>query len=102
MRHPLLQKQRKVLVCTSENREQLDTLKFYWLWLTFQFLKSQLHRGKAKYLTSATRSPLNMFFGFFYPLLFELSALIPDPAFSQGLLDAFINTYLFLFSVLEH
>ncbi|RMX51036.1 hypothetical protein pdam_00024559, partial [Pocillopora damicornis] len=47
------------------------------------FFKSQLHRGKAKYLTSATRSPLNMFFGLFYPLLFELSALIPDPAFSQ-------------------
>ena len=59
-------------------------------------------RGKAKDLTSATRSPLNMFFGLLYPLLFELSALIPDPAFSQGLLDAFTNAYLFLFSVLEH
>ena len=91
-----------MLVRTSENREQLDTLKFYWLWSTFQFLKSQLHRGKAKHLTSATGSPLNMFFGFFYPLLFELSALIPDPAFSQGLLDAFINAYLCLFLVLEH
>ena len=32
----------------------------------------------------ATRSPLNMFFGLFYPLLFEVSALIPDPAFSKG------------------
>ena len=30
-----------------------------------------------------------MFFGLLYPLLFELSALIPDPAFSQGLLQAF-------------
>ena len=59
-------------------------------------------RGQAKYLTSATRSPLNMFFGLLYPLLFELSALIPDPAFSKGLLDAFVNAYLLLFSVLEH
>ena len=32
----------------------------------------------------ATRYPLNMFFGLFYPLLFEVSALIPDPAFSKG------------------
>ena len=43
-----------------------------------------------------------MFFGLLYPLLFELSALIPDPAFSQGLLDAFTNAYVLLFSVLEH
>ena len=43
-----------------------------------------------------------LYFGLLYPLLFELSALIPDPAFSQGLLDAFTNAYLFLFSVLEH
>ena len=41
--------------------------------------------SEAKYLTSSTRPPLNMFFGLLYPLLFELSALIPDPAFSQGL-----------------
>ena len=32
----------------------------------------------------ATRSSLNMFFGLLYPLLFEVSALIPDPAFSKG------------------
>ena len=50
------------------------------------FSRSQVSciRGEAKYLTSATRSPLNMFFGLLYPLLFEVSALIPDPAFSKG------------------
>ena len=32
----------------------------------------------------ATRSSLNMFFGLLYPLLFEVSALIPDPTFSKG------------------
>ena len=32
----------------------------------------------------ATRSSLNMFFGLLYPLLFEVSAIIPDPAFSKG------------------
>jgi len=56
-------------------------------------------RGKAKYLASATTPPLNMFFDLLYPLLFELFVLIPDPAFSQGLLDAFINAYLLSFSV---
>ena len=40
-----------------------------------------------------------MFFGLLFPLLFELSVLIPAPAFSQGLLDAFINAYLSSFSV---
>ena len=40
-----------------------------------------------------------MFFGLLFPLLFELSVLIPDPAFSQGLLDAFISAYLSSFSV---
>ena len=40
-----------------------------------------------------------MFFGILFPLLFELSVLIPDPAFSQGLLDAFISAYLSSFSV---
>ena len=68
----------------------------------FSRLQVSWIRGEAKYLTSATRSPLNMFFGLLYPLIFEVSALIPDPASSQGLLDAFTNTYLFLFSVLEH
>ena len=42
-----------------------------------------------------------MFFGLFCPLLFEVSALIPDQAFPKGLLDAF-ELYLLLFLVLEH
>ena len=46
-------------------------------------------------------SPLNMFFGLFYALLFEVSALIPDPAFSKGKLDAFAS-YLLSFSKLEN
>ena len=41
------------------------------------------------------------FLVFFVPFLFEVSALIPDQAFSKGLLDAF-ELYLLLFLVLEH
>ena len=41
------------------------------------------------------------FLVFFCPLLFEVSALIPDQAFSKGLLDTF-ELYLLLFLVLEH
>ena len=56
---------------------------------------------------SHSRSPdqprdlLSTCFWSFCPLLFEVSALIPDQAFSKGLLDAF-ELYLLLFLVLEH
>ena len=61
------------------------------------------HKGQGKISPDQRRDLLsgNMFSGLFYPILFELSALIPDPTFSKGLLDAFA-LYLLLFLVLEH
>ena len=61
------------------------------------------HKRQGKISPDQRRDLLsgNMFSGLFYPLLVELSALIPDPTFSKGLLDAFA-LYLLLFLVLEH
>ena len=59
------------------------------------------HKGQGKISPDQRRDLLsgNMFFGLFYPILFELSALIPDPTFSKGLLDAFVFYSFIVFSV---
>ena len=59
------------------------------------------HKGQGKISPDQRRDLLSgdMFFGLFYPLLFELSALIPDPTFSKGLLDAFVFYPFIVFSV---